>query len=143
MSSCEDQCRLSLLGVTLIDHWGDFSCCYGVTLVTAWVTLIGFLVSYNQCKTFWNTFKVQNLDHLVISLQSVFKSVLLLCKCKLGFKFVVIPKIKMSALLQNWMKVKKPHANIMYRKKKFLEESWPIKVTPPIKVTLFDSTRCL
>ena len=33
------------------------------------VTLIRFLVWYNQCKTVWNTFKVQNLDHLVIFLQ--------------------------------------------------------------------------
>ena len=58
--------RVSLLGITLIDHWGDFSCCFGVILLLLGVTLIGFLVWYNQFKIVWNTFKVQNLDHLVI-----------------------------------------------------------------------------
>ena len=35
------------------------------------------------------------------------------------------------------MKVKKLHAIIIHRKKKFWKESWLIKVTPPIKVTPF------
>ena len=43
MASC-DNVGCHFLGLTLIDHWGDFSCCFGVTL-------IGFLVLNNQCKT--------------------------------------------------------------------------------------------
>ena len=51
-----------------------------------------------------------------------FESILLRCKCKLTFKFVLIPKIKVSALLQN-RKLRKPHAINMHRKKKFSKET--------------------
>ena len=46
-----------------------------------------------------------------------FKSVLLLCKVELSFKFFVILKIKVFMLLQN-QKFKKLHAIIMHGKKK-------------------------
>ena len=46
-----------------------------------------------------------------------FEGILLRCKCKLSFKFVLIPKIKVSALLQN-RKLRKPHAINMHEKKK-------------------------
>ena len=68
-----------------------------------------------------------------------FKSVSLLCKCKLSFKFVLIPKIKVSTFTSK-SKVKKLYTIIMHRKKTFSEESWPIKVNPPIKVTPFHGT---
>ena len=51
-----------------------------------------------------------------------FESILLRCKCKLSFKFVLIRKMKVSALLQN-RKLRKPHAINKHGKKKFSKET--------------------
>ena len=51
-----------------------------------------------------------------------FEGILLRCKCKLSFKFVLIPKIKkVSTLLQN-RKLRKLHTILMHIKKKFSKE---------------------
>ena len=64
-----------------------------------------------------------------------FITVLLLCKCKLSFKFVVIPKIKVSTLLQN-RKVRS-HMQVSCTERKNFHRNYDQskKPCPPIKVT--------
>ena len=60
-----------LLGVTLVDHWGDFFLLFlgyfdrllGLLWLNFWFNIVNVKLFETQ------NFKVQNLDHLVIFLQ--------------------------------------------------------------------------
>ena len=86
------------LGVILwLIIWVTFLVALGLLWSFLGVTLIGYLVWYNQCKTVWSTFKfkiytIYNSHKLLtyLVLLYCFESVLLHRKCKLSIKLHIL-----------------------------------------------------
>ena len=64
-SSCVISCEgVYLLGFTLIVYWGDFSCCFGVTLIEF---LVWYTVKWGEVDRFWHLLKHNSRSTALIS----------------------------------------------------------------------------
>ena len=91
-----------------------------------------FTITYMLLKL---TLELSGCGKYTIKIVNIFgTSVLLLCKCKLSFKFVVIPKIKVSTLFQN-RKLRSRTQLSCTERKSFQRNDDGSKETLPIKIT--------